>query len=143
MPFRILVGRIRARYLTARLPMVRIGRTLQSFPPSKRSGHLSMHSAFQLGLWTLEGRIRSDQRRGAPASQGRHLPSSLHPLASICTGLPWRTFTVSQLLPPGVWLLRRLRPPPRTLACSRPTIVGNHHENGVPQFQHQRRSSNP
>jgi hypothetical protein len=36
---------------------VRIGRTLQSFPPSKRSERLSTHSAFQLGLWTLQGRI--------------------------------------------------------------------------------------
>src|SRR6266581_1494385 len=27
--------------------LVRIGRTLQSFPPSKRSGRLSTHSAFQ------------------------------------------------------------------------------------------------
>jgi hypothetical protein len=52
----------------AKQVMVRIGRTLQSFPPSKRSGHLSTHSAFQLGLWTLEGRIRCYRRRGAPAS---------------------------------------------------------------------------
>src|SRR5262245_52596171 len=37
---------------------VRIVRTSQSFPPIKRSRHLSTHSAFQLGLWTLKGRIR-------------------------------------------------------------------------------------
>ena len=67
---------------------VRIGRTLQSFPPSKRSGRLSTHSAFQLGLWTLEERIRRHRRRGAPASKDRHLLSPLHPFASFLTGLP-------------------------------------------------------
>ena len=122
---------------------VAIGRTLQPFPRSKRSGHVSAHSAFQLDLSTLKGRIRPEQRRGAPASEGHHLPSSLHPLTSLLTGLPWRTFTVSQLLQPGVWLLRRLRPPRRTLACSRPTLVGTHREHGVPQFHHKRRPSDP
>jgi SRSO17 transposase len=82
------VGRIRARYLTARLPNVAIGRALQPFPRSKRSRHVSAHSAFQLGLSTLEERIRRCRRRGAPASKGRHLPSSLCPLASLLTGLP-------------------------------------------------------
>jgi hypothetical protein len=67
---------------------VAIGRALQPFPRSKRSRHVSAHSAFQLGLLTLEGRIRRCRRRGAPASQGRHLPSSLHPFASLLTGLP-------------------------------------------------------
>src|SRR5262245_36894977 len=67
---------------------VAIGRALQPFPRSKRSRHVSAHSAFQLGLSTLEGRIRRCRRRGAPAAQGRHLPSSLHPLASFLTGLP-------------------------------------------------------
>src|SRR5262245_4744634 len=37
---------------------VAIGRALQPFPRSKRSRHVSAHSAFQLGLSTLEGRIR-------------------------------------------------------------------------------------
>jgi len=48
---------------------VRIGRTLQSSPPSKWSGRLSTHSAFQLGLWTLQGRMHRCRRRGAPAFQ--------------------------------------------------------------------------
>jgi hypothetical protein len=61
---------------------VAIGRALQPFPRSKRSRHVSAHSAFQLGLSTLEGRIRRCRRRGAPASKGRHLPSSLCPLTS-------------------------------------------------------------
>ena len=62
--------------------------------------------------------------RGAPARQGRHLLSSPYPLTSILTGVPWRSFTVSWPLQPGVGLLRRLRPPSRTLAFSRPTKVG-------------------
>src|SRR5512145_1380768 len=69
-------------------PVVRIGRTLQSFPPSKRSGRLSTHSAFQLGLWTLEEQTRRHRRRGAPVSKDRHLLSPLHPFASLLTGLP-------------------------------------------------------
>jgi hypothetical protein len=36
----------------------------------------------------------------------------------------WRTFTVSRPLRSGLWLLRRLRPPSRTLAFSCPTRVG-------------------
>src|SRR5262249_48501274 len=69
-------------------PSVAIGRALQPFPRSKRSRHVSAHSAFQLGLSTLEGRIRRCRRRGAPASEDCHLPSSLHPLTSLLTGLP-------------------------------------------------------
>jgi hypothetical protein len=103
---------------------VAIGRALQPFPRSKRSRHVSAHSAFRLGLWTLQGRIRRCRRRSAPASKGHHLRSSLHPFASILTGLPWQSFTVSWLLPPGVWLVRCLRPPVRPLAFSRPTSVG-------------------
>jgi len=103
---------------------VAIGRALQPFPRSKRSRHVSAHSAFQLGLSTREGRIRRCRRRGAPASKGRHLLSSPHPLTSILTGLPWRSFTLSWPLQPGIGLLRRLRPPSRTLAFSRPTKVG-------------------
>jgi hypothetical protein len=103
---------------------VAIGRALQPFPRSKRSRHVSAHSAFRLDLWTLKGRIRHYRRRGAPASKGSHLRSSLHPLASILTGLPWPSFTVSEPLQPGIWLIRCLRPPVRPLACSRPTSVG-------------------
>jgi hypothetical protein len=36
----------------------------------------------------------------------------------------WRTFTLSRPLPPGFWLLRRLRPLSCTLACSRPASAG-------------------
>ena len=36
----------------------------------------------------------------------------------------WRTFTMSGPLQPGPGLLRRLRPPVRTLAFSRPTHMG-------------------
>ena len=83
-----LLGRHRARCLTVRLPMVAIGRALQPFPHSKRSRHVSAHSAFQLGLSTREGRMRRYRRKGAPASEDCHLPSSLHPLTSLLTGLP-------------------------------------------------------
>ena len=54
----------------------------------------------------------------------RHLPSALRPLSCRSVGLPWRTFTLSPPLPRGVWLLRRLRPPVRTLAVSRPPHGG-------------------
>jgi hypothetical protein len=67
---------------------VAIGRALQPFPRSKRSRHVSAHSAFQLDLSTREGRMRRCRRRGAPASKGRHLPSSLGPLTSFLTSLP-------------------------------------------------------
>ena len=100
---------------------VRIGRTLQSFPPSKRSGRLSTHSAFQLGRMTLIGQIRLFDGEVHQQSNCRHLLSSLHLLAIIWFGLPWRSFTLSGPLQPDVWLLRRLRPPCRTLAFSRPT----------------------
>jgi hypothetical protein len=36
----------------------------------------------------------------------------------------WQTFTLSGPLQPGLWLLRRLRPPFRTLAFSRPAKAG-------------------
>ena len=103
---------------------VRIGRTLQSFPPSKRSGRLSTHSAFQLGRTTLIGQIRRYDGKAHQQSSCRHLLSSLHLLTIILFGLPWRTFTMSWPLQPGVWLLRRLRPPSRTLAFSRPAFAG-------------------
>src|SRR5207245_1637532 len=38
----------------------------------------------------------------------------------ILFSLPWRPFPLSRPLQPGLWLLRRLRPPSRTLAFSRP-----------------------
>jgi hypothetical protein len=39
-------------------------------------------------------------------------------------GVPWRSFTLSMPLQHGLWLLRRLRPPSRPRAFSRPTYVG-------------------
>ena len=55
--------------------------------------------------------------------------------------LSWRTFTLSLPLPQGIWLLRRLRPPARTLAFSRP--VSRLSGLGVPQFQCKRRIERP
>src|SRR5215813_10061043 len=69
-------------------PVVAIGKALQPFPCPKRSVRLSPHSAFQLGLWTLEERMRRHRRRGAPVAKDRHLLSPLHPFASLLTGLP-------------------------------------------------------
>ena len=94
---------------------------MQSFPPSKRSGRLSTHSAFQLGRVTLIGQIRLFDGEVHQQSSCRHLLSSLHLLTILLLSLPWRTFTLSGPLQPGVWLLRRLRPLSRTLALSRPT----------------------
>jgi hypothetical protein len=63
----------------------------------------------------------------------RHLLSLLHPFTSVSFGLPWRTFTLSWPLQPGLWLLRRLRPPLRALAFSRP--IAGLSGAGVPQFR--------
>ena len=50
------------------------------------------------------------------------------PHVRVCQVVPvhhaWRTFTLSWLSQPGVWLLRRLLPPTRTLAVSGPTTIG-------------------
>ena len=53
--------------------------------------------------------------------------------AAHTTSRPWRTFTLSAPLQRGVWLLRRLRPPSRALACSRP--LAGPDGVGVPQFR--------
>ena len=63
----------------------------------------------------------------------RHLHSALHPLTCLSTDFPWRTFTLSVPLQPGIWLLRRLRPPFHALAFSRP--IPGPGGVGVPQFQ--------
>jgi hypothetical protein len=55
--------------------------------------------------------------------------------------LSWRTFTLSRTLHPGIWLLRRLRPPCRTLAFSRPGYRPG--GCGVPQFRCIRRLEIP
>jgi len=55
--------------------------------------------------------------------------------------LSWRTFTLSLPLQQGLWLLRRLRPPHRTLAFSR--SVSRYSGLGVPQFQCKRRIERP
>src|SRR5260221_11911458 len=46
--------------------------------------------------------------------------------------LPWRTFTVSRSLQPGIWLLRRLRRLSRPLAFSRPRRVKRCESSPVP-----------
>ena len=99
---------------------VAIGRAFQPFPCPKRSRRFSPHSAFQLGQDTRGVQTRSNLRRGAPATVDYHLPSSLHPFALFSVGFPWRAFTLSWPLQPGIWLLRRLRPPYRALAFSHP-----------------------
>jgi hypothetical protein len=53
------------------------------------------------------------------------LPSPLIQIVSrLLVLLSWRTFTLSRPLQSGLWLLRRLRPPCRTLAFSRPAKAG-------------------
>jgi hypothetical protein len=100
---------------------------LQPFPRSKPGVRLSPHPAFRLGRRTWQGRAGRHRPRGAPVGlmvAHRHLPSALHPFAYRSVGLPWRTFTMSCPLPPGIGLLRRLRPPVRALAFSRPPHGG-------------------
>jgi hypothetical protein len=73
---------------------------------------LAKQSSSQLGQWSGQG--------FSPC-----LPSPLlQMLFCLRVFLPWRTFTLSVPLQPGIWLLRRLRPPFHTLAFSRPTEVG-------------------
>jgi hypothetical protein len=67
---------------------VRIDRTLQSFPPSKRSGRLSTHSAFQLGRMTLIRQIRLDDGEAHQQASCRPLLSSLHLFTILLFGLP-------------------------------------------------------
>ena len=84
---------------------------------------ISRHPAFQLGRATPYVRISRGRPQGAPVglmAAYRHLLSLPHPFASVWFGLPWRTFTLSWPLQPGIWLLRRRRPPLRALAVSRP-----------------------
>jgi hypothetical protein len=103
---------------------VRIGRTLQSFPPSKRSGRLSSHSAFQLACGLRKGRFAvADGEAHQSQRTGICFPLYIR-LLPFLTGVPWRAFTLSMPLQHGLWLLRRLRPPSRPLAFSRPTYVG-------------------
>ena len=70
-------------------PRVAIGRALQPFPRSKRSRRVSPHSAFQLGLRTLEGRIRRcrRQRRTSPSRAVICFPLCVR-CASILTAYP-------------------------------------------------------
>src|SRR5262249_36836073 len=103
---------------------VRIGRTLQSFPPSTRSGRLSTHSAFQLGRTTLVGQSSLDDCQVHQPFHCRHLLSLLPLLTLMLFSFPWPTFTLSPPLQRGIWLLRCLRPPARKVAFSRPTQVG-------------------
>jgi len=63
----------------------------------------------------------------------RHLHSVLHPFACLWVDFPWRTFTMSWPLQSRIRLLRRLRPPLRALAFSRP--IAGLSGTGVPQFR--------
>src|SRR5215470_6433938 len=95
-----------------------------AFPPLQTEQARFRALRFPVGPVDSE-RAESPRRlRGAPAPRDHHLLSSPHPLTSILTGLPWRSFTLSWPLQPGLGLLRRLRPPSRTRAFWRPTKVG-------------------
>jgi hypothetical protein len=103
--------------------MVRIGRTLQSFPPSKRSGRLSTHSAFQRdGLRPLFFPGTLPKPWGRLSLMATHCKRThVRVYEAVSVHHAWRTFTLSRSLPPSLWLLRRLRPPARTLAFACPT----------------------
>ena len=108
--------------------MVRIGRTLQSFPPSKRRGRLSTHAAVQRdGLQPLCFTGTLPQPWGRLSLRRLPLVNIPHVRVSEAVSVhhAWRTCTLSPSLPRGVWRRRRLRPPPaRTLACSCPPRGG-------------------
>jgi hypothetical protein len=108
---------------------VAIGRALQPFPRSKPSGRLSSHSAFQRGIsvTVLIGQLSSHLGPWSGRGQDQpRLPSPRMQRAShVRVFLSWRTFTLSTPLQRGFWLLRRLRPPHRTLAFSSPAGAGN------------------
>jgi hypothetical protein len=103
---------------------VAIGRASQPFPRSKRRGRLSPHSAVQLGRTTLVGQRRLNDHKAPQQLTCRPLLSALPLLTIIWFGVPWRTCTLSRPLPPGLWLLRRRRPPARPRACARPPPGG-------------------
>jgi hypothetical protein len=120
-------SRIRRSVLRGNLPAmyekVRIGRTLQSFPPSKRRGRLSTHAAVQRdGLRPLFFTVTLLKPWGRLSLI--RLPIVNVPQVRVSEVVSvhhaWRTFIVSRPLQPGLWLLRRLRPPSRTLALSCP-----------------------
>src|SRR5262245_65199873 len=120
---------------------VRIVRTSQSFPPIKRSRHLSTHSAFQLGLWTLKGRIRPvDGKVHQPPWAVICFPPFIRwlPFAQASPGSPSPCpchyskafgYYAASALPSARWHVRA----PRRGTCGM----------GVPQFQQERRSSDP
>jgi hypothetical protein len=65
---------------------------------------------------------------GPWSGQGQQLPRQPSPrmqrASRVRVFLSWRTFALSAPLQRGLWLLRRLRPPSRTLAFSRPAKTG-------------------
>src|SRR5215475_14261990 len=135
-------NRHKRSWVTKKVPCrVRIGRTLQSFPPSKRSGRLSAHSAFQLGLWTLQGRIHRCRRRGAPAFR----PSSAFLSTSVHFHFDRLTLTdLHRVHAITAWHLATTPSPPSSPYAG---IFASHlyglNGVGVPQFHHKRRTSDP
>ena len=71
----------------------------------------------------------------------RLCPLGLQGPLRLSFSLSWQSFTLSRILPPGLWLLRCLRPPAPTLAFSRP--VFRYSGRGVPPFQSIRRIELP
>ena len=62
----------------------------------------------------------------------RHLHSLVYCLTFILFNLPWRTFTMSCPLRPGVWLLRRLCPLNRSLAFLGPLRAKRYESSLIP-----------
>ncbi len=105
---------------------VAIGRASRPFPRPKHSMRLSPHCAFRFDPRTREEQTYGCPWGGAPVGPAyRHLLSSRRLFVPLFKDVPWRTFTVSAPLQHGIWLLRRLRPPVRTLAFSCPAEAGD------------------
>jgi hypothetical protein len=120
----------------------RIGRTLQSFPPSKRRGRLATHSAFQLGRTTPIGQMRHGDGKAHQPSSCRPLLASLHLLPDLFVRLP-----LTDLHP--VWAITAKRwattPPPPSVLHARifASRFLRQSRIGVPHFHAKRRLERP
>ena len=120
-------------HLVSKVKMVAIGMALQPFPRSKRSGHVSAHSAFRLGLWTPKGRIRHAAERCTSPSR----PSSAFLSISVDFHFDRLTLAVLHRVLAMTARCWATTPPPPSVPYA--SIFASHQGGsngfGVPQFQ--------
>ena len=120
-----------------------IGRAC-AFPPSKRSGPLSRHSAFRTRPYDLRSTRLSISLMSTaqPVAEGPPLCRRTRPSYSwrfpisvvyLSRWLSWQSFVLSIPLQDGLWLLCCLRPLSCTLAFSRPFRARQYQSSPVPR----------